>query len=77
MKTEQKIEDKLEKIINSFAALAQSLGENPTEDQKVTATVQFAMISILGWVLDAEEELKPLFRNLKLAAAANAMEGIL
>ena len=81
MKTEQQIVSRLEHLVTEIEKLsvsipAEQLENNtvPIEDQKGINFIVGALF-ILSWVLDCEEELKPIIRAMRLQVLADKFGG--
>ena len=75
MKTQKQCEDKLEEVVNNINKLVEEIPaeqqKDPTKETVGNMAVLVGMLSILAWVLDAEEEMKPLVRAMCAMALAN------
>lgn len=81
MKTEQQIVSRLEHLVTEIEKLSSSIPveqlENntvPIEDQKGINFLVGALF-ILSWVLDCEDELKPIIRAMRLQVLADKFGG--
>lgn len=72
MKTEDQIYKKLEECVNQLEALSKEAKDNnyteetTPEEYKANATIAFTSIALLAWVLDMEEQLKPILDAIRI-----------
>lgn len=75
MKREKAILDMLEKRVDEMVTASNDLpdGSEASEEQRASILCLMAGIATLAWVLDQEEEMKPLLRQIRLAGAVAAI----
>lgn len=81
MKTKQQCEEKLEEVLATFSKLAETIGEDTkpeqvSEETRAKIIVNFGMLGCLAWILDVEEELRPLLTALRATTLAEKFKGL-
>jgi phosphate uptake regulator len=74
MKTEAEIAAKLETVIADMNRIADEGGPVPTQGQQIQAGFLLGAMTIIAWITDAEEALRPLVTACKIQALANKMK---
>jgi hypothetical protein len=78
MKTEKECVDRLDAVVSAIEKLAADVGpdvktEDVPQDVKDQMILQTGILVNLAWVLDQEEELKPLLRAMRVQALADKL----
>jgi hypothetical protein len=68
VKTERQLCERLEEITAKIETLAGQCGDEPSEQQKAEALSLLASVGVLAWVLDCEDQMRPVLCGLRLAA---------
>lgn len=78
MKTEKQCLEKMEKAVDALVETANSIedGRKATEDEQATVITWLVNVSMLAWVLDQENELRPMLAGIKLAGISEKLKAL-
>jgi len=76
VKSEKQITEKMEKTVESLVATCDGIedGCEATEEQKAEVLTYLSTVGALAWVLDQEEEMRPILTQIRLAGVAQKLE---
>lgn len=75
MKSYKQVETRLEMVLGEIIKMGETITEKePTPEQKEQIILQLGIISALGWVLDMDQEIKEMWRSIKIAGVGKMLE---